>query len=135
MSSKTTMTHDADAPTQAELTEAHVGLAKEKLGEAGAHLKQAAGLAGETIREAASAATAQLGAGAGKVRGELGEAAGATGDAAAHVGAIADETLEQVMGKGKAFLASAQGLIREHPVAAFGAAFAVGWLLSRATRR
>lgn len=133
--SQNTISSNHAEPTPSELTEAHVGLAKEKLGEAGSHLRQAAGLAGESIRGAASAAGAQLGAGAGKVRGELGEAVGATGDAAAHVGAIADEKLEQVMGKGKEFLASAQGLIREHPVAAFGAAFAVGWLLSRVTRR
>lgn len=123
------------SPTSTDANTDHAAAARAKLGEAGAHLKSAANLAGTTARQAAEAAAGELKAGRESVREELGEA-GKAGRAAAHEAReVAEEQLDAALSKGREFLNSAEALIREKPLAAFGVAFAAGFLLSRLARR
>lgn len=116
-------------------TESHAAAAKAHLKESGEHLRHAASLAGTSAKHAAQAARDELRVGGEAVREELDEARKA-GRAAAHEAReVADEKLEAALGKGREFLASAEALIRERPLAAFGVAFAAGFLLSRIGRR
>ncbi len=64
----------------------------------------------------------------------LKDAAGAAGEAV-DVKAAAGAEVDRIKEKSRDLWDSAEGVIREHPVAAFGAAFAVGWLIARVGRR
>ena len=66
---------------------------------------------------------------------QLKEAVSAGRKAASEAGAAASAEVDELIGKGRDALCEAQELIRKHPVAAFGVAFAAGWVLSRLTRR
>ncbi len=66
---------------------------------------------------------------------QLTEAVNACRKAASEAGATASAEIDELVDKGRNVLCEAQGLIRKHPVAAFGVAFAAGWMLSRLTRR
>ncbi len=107
--------------------------------EAKERLKDAVGAAGDAVRSAATtgaqAARADLAAGKEAITDPLHDAASAgrsaASDAKAAVGAEADRVRE----KGRELWDSAEGVIRQHPLAAFGAAFAVGWLVARLGRR
>ena len=107
---------------------------KENLAEAGSHLKAAAGAAGEAIRGAGSAAGDELRLGRANVKAELADSALAGLAAAEEGAAVAREQVDALMDKGKDLIDSAAELIREKPLAAFGVAFAAGWLISRLTR-
>jgi len=113
----------------------HVATARSKIGEAGAHLKTAASLASVSARHAAEAAASELKVGGEAIRGELGSAGEAGKQAAQEASEVAREQVDAALSKGRAFLSSGEALIREKPLAAFGIAFAAGFLLSRLARR
>lgn len=113
----------------------HAAAAREKLSEAGAHLKSAANLAGTSARHAAEAAASELKVGREAVKDELGEAGKAGRAAAQEAREVASEQVEVALSKGREFLSATEALIREKPLAAFGVAFAAGFLLSRLARR
>lgn len=63
------------------------------------------------------------------------DAASSTADAAREVGADLQQRTDDLMEQGREVLTDAERWIRERPVAAFGIAFGVGYLLSRLLRR
>ena len=65
----------------------------------------------------------------------LADARDAASTAASEVGSAASAELDVLVDKGKDLWASAETLIRKHPVGAFGAAFATGWLIAKLMRR
>ena len=107
--------------------------------EAKERLKDAAGAAGEAVRSASTsavqAARSDLKAGKESVTDPLHDAAAAGRHAASDVKAAAGAEVDRIKEKSRDLWDSAEGVIREHPVAAFGAAFAVGWLIARLGRR
>lgn len=107
--------------------------------EAKERLKDAVGAAGEAVRSAATtgtqAARADLSAGKGAITDPLHDAASAGRSAASEAKAAVVAEADQLMEKSRELWGSAEGVIRQHPLAAFGAAFAVGWLVSRLGRR
>ncbi|WP_066091846.1 hypothetical protein [Xanthomonas massiliensis] len=107
---------------------------KENLSEAGSHLKSAGKAAGEAIKDAAGAAGDELKLGRANVKAELSDSALAGLSAAEAGGAVAKEQMDALVDKGKDLLDSATDLIRERPLAAFGVAFATGWLIAKLTR-
>lgn len=113
----------------------HAATARAKVGEAGSHLKSAANLAGVSARHAAEAAASELKVGRDAVKGELGSAGKAGKQAAQEASAVAREQVDAALSKGRSFLNSGEALIRERPLAAFGVAFAAGFLISRLARR
>lgn len=113
----------------------HAAAARARIGEAGARLKNAASLAGVTARHAAEAAAGELKVGRDAVKDELDEAGRASREAAQEASAVAREKVDVALSKGREFIASTEALIREKPLAAFGVAFAAGFLLSRLARR
>jgi ElaB/YqjD/DUF883 family membrane-anchored ribosome-binding protein len=112
----------------------HTEAIKTHLGEAGEHLKQAAVAAGGAVKNAVSAAGDELRLGQAQVKAELADTAVAGLGAAEHLGGAASEQMNALLDKGRDLLDSAADLIRERPLAAFGVAFAAGWLLSRLGR-
>ena len=112
----------------------HTEAVKSNLGDAGAHLKQAASAAGGAIKGAAGAAGDELRLGKAQIKAELADGALSGLGAAEHLGAAAGEQAGALMDKGRDLLDSAAELIRERPLVAFGAAFAAGWIISRLGR-
>ena len=107
---------------------------KTNLGEAGTHLKQAAIAAGDAIKGAASAAGGEVQLGKAQMKSELAEGALSGLTAAEHLGGAAGEQMDALMDKGRDLIDSAAELIRERPLAAFGVAFAAGWIISKLGR-
>ncbi|WP_374249721.1 hypothetical protein [Thermomonas sp.] len=107
---------------------------KANLGEAGSHLKQAAVAAGGAVRNAAGAAGDELRLGTAQVKAELADSGVAGLDAAQHLGGAVGEQMDALVEKGRDLLDSAAELIRERPLAAFGVAFAAGWIISKLAR-
>ena len=107
---------------------------KANLGEAGTHLKQAAVAAGGAIKGAASAAGDEMKLGKAQVKSELADGALAGLSAAEHFGGAAGEQMDALMEKGRDLIDSAAELIRERPLAAFGVAFAAGWIIAKLAR-
>ena len=107
---------------------------KANLGEAGTHLKQAAVAAGGAIKGAASAAGDEMKLGKAQVKSELADGALAGLSAAEHFGGAAGEQMDALMEKGRDLIDSAADLIRARPLAAFGVAFAAGWIISKLGR-
>lgn len=107
---------------------------KANLGEAGTHLKQAASAAGEALKNAAGAAGDEMKLGKAQVKSELADGALAGIGAGEHLGGAAGEQVDALMEKGRDLIDSAAELIRERPLAAFGVAFAAGWIISRLGR-
>ena len=107
---------------------------KSNLGEAGSHLKQAAVAAGGAIKGAASAAGDEVRLGKAELKSELAQSALSSISAAEHMGTAAGEQMDVLMDKGRDLIDSAAELIRERPLAAFGAAFAAGWIISKLGR-
>lgn len=112
----------------------HTEAVKSNLGEAGSHLKQAASAAGGAVKSATSSAGDELRVGKAQVKAELADGAVAGLSAAEHLGGAAGEQMDALMGKGRDLLDSASELIRERPLAAFGVAFAAGWIISKLGR-
>lgn len=96
---------------------------KENLSEAGTHLKSAANAAGDELK-----------LGRANVKAELSDTALAGMAAAEFGGAAAKEQIDVLVAKGNDLLESATDLIRERPLAAFGVAFAAGWVIAKLAR-
>ena len=107
---------------------------KTNLGEAGSHLKQAATAASDAFKGAAHAAGDEMRVGKAQMKSELAQGALSGITAAEHMGAAASEQMDVLMDKGRDLIDSAAELIRERPLAAFGAAFAAGWIISKLGR-
>jgi len=107
---------------------------KNSLGEAGSHLKQAARDAGDAIKGASGAAGDELRVGKAHVKSDLADSALAGISAAEHAGAAAREQADVLLDKGRDLIDSAAELIRERPIASFGAAFAAGWIIAKLAR-
>lgn len=107
---------------------------KTNLGEAGTHLKQAAVAASDAIKGAAGAAGDEMRLGKAQMKSELADGALAGLTAAEHMGGATGEQVDKLMDKGRDLLDSASELIRERPLAAFGVAFAAGWIISKLGR-
>ncbi|MFT4178789.1 MAG: hypothetical protein QM612_04895 [Thermomonas sp.] len=107
---------------------------KANLGEASAHLKQAAVAASDALKGAASAAGEEMKLGKAQMKAELADGALSGINAAEHLGGAAGEQMDALMDKGRDLLDSAADLIRERPLAAFGVAFAAGWIISKLGR-
>ncbi|MGH8084002.1 MAG: hypothetical protein ACREPV_01825 [Lysobacter sp.] len=107
---------------------------KNSLGEAGGHLKQAARDAGDAIKGASGAAGDELKVGKAHVKSDLADSALAGISAAEHASAAAREQADVLMDKGRDLIDSAAELIRERPIASFGAAFAAGWIIAKLAR-
>lgn len=107
--------------------------------EAKERLKDAASAATDAVRSAASSAASaareDFATGRQQVREPLADAAAAGRTAASEVRDAAAAEFDVLVNKGKDLWGSAEGVIRQHPVAAFGTALAVGWLLAKLTRR
>ncbi|WP_425608247.1 hypothetical protein [Thermomonas flagellata] len=112
----------------------HTDALKSNLGEAGSHLKQAASAAGAALKHAGAAAGDELKLGKAEAKAELADGALAGLAAAEHLGGAAGEQVDALMEKGRDLLDSAAELIRERPLAAFGIAFAAGFIISKLAR-
>jgi ElaB/YqjD/DUF883 family membrane-anchored ribosome-binding protein len=112
----------------------HTEAVKNNLGEAGSHLKQAAVVAGDALKGAASAAGSEVKLGSTQIKGELADTALAGINAVEHLGAATGEQVDALMDKGRDLIDSAAELIRERPLAAFGVAFATGWIIAKLAR-
>ena len=64
----------------------------------------------------------------------LKQAAAAAGDALKSAASAAGEQVDALMDKGRDLIDSAAELIRERPLAAFGVAFATGWIIAKLAR-
>jgi hypothetical protein len=136
MSKQTKPVPDNDAtPDPVETAAVAVG----HLYEAKERLKDAAAAAGSAVRSAAStaaqAARDDLKAGKDAIADPLHDVASASRAAASEARAAASAEFDVLVDKGKELWSSAEGVIRKHPVAAFGAALAAGWLVARMVRR
>ncbi len=107
---------------------------KNNLGEAGSHLKQAAVAAGDALKGAAIASGDELRLGKAQMKSELADGALAGLSAAEHFSSATGEQVDVLMDKGRDLIESASELIRERPLAAFGVAFATGWIISKLGR-
>lgn len=112
----------------------HTEALKDNLGEAGSHLKQAAVAAGGALKGAASAAGGEMKLGTAQLKAELADGALAGITAAEHLTAATGEQVDALMDKGRDLIDSAAELIRERPLAAFGVAFATGWIIAKLAR-
>ena len=107
---------------------------KTNLGEAGTHLRNAAGHAGTAIMGAAGAAGEEMRLGKAQMKSELAESALSGIAAVEQAGAAGREQVDVLMDKSRDLIESAADLIRERPLAAFGMAFATGWIISKLGR-
>lgn len=100
--------------------------------EAKERLKDAAAAAGTVVKNVASSAVAE---GRERIGEPLSDARSAAGAAATQAGHAVSAEFDVIVDKGKELWSSAEELIRKRPVAAFGTAFAVGWLIAKLARR
>ena len=107
---------------------------KTDLGEAGQHFKGAAVAAGDAIKGAATAAGDEMRLGKAQMKAELADGTLSSISAAENLGAASREQVDAIMDKGRDLIDSAAELIRERPLAAFGVAFAAGWIISKLAR-
>lgn len=104
------------------------------LGECGTQLKQAALDAGTAVRNAAGAAGDELRLGKAAVKADLADSALAGIAAGERASQLAGEQMDTLMEKGRELADTAAEMVRERPLAAFGAAFAAGWLIAKLGR-
>ena len=116
------------------MTPTHTDNLKSSLSEAGGHLKQAASDTASTARNVAAAAGSEIKLGAAHLKADLADSALAGIDALEEGGAAAGEQVDVLLDKGRDLIDSAADLIRERPIAAFGAAFAAGWIIAKLAR-
>ena len=122
------MTTKSDPMDTAASAVGHLYEAKERL-------KDAAVATGSSIKQAAVAARDTLADSGDTIGRPLQDAKRAAGTAASEVGQAASDELDVLVDKGKELWSSAETLIRKHPIGAFGAAFATGWLIAKLMRR
>ena len=107
---------------------------KENLNEAGSHLKSAANALGSAVKSAAGAAGEEFKLGHSKLKAELTDTAQAGRAAASFGTAVAKEHASALSDKGRDLMDNAIEIIRQRPLAAFGTAFAAGWLIAKLVR-
>lgn len=107
---------------------------KSNLNEAGSHLKQAARDTGDALKGAAGAAGDELRLGKAHLKADLADTALAGIAAAEQAGSAAGEQVDMLLDKGRDLIESAAELVRERPLASFGAAFAAGWIIAKLAR-
>jgi ElaB/YqjD/DUF883 family membrane-anchored ribosome-binding protein len=112
----------------------HTEAARNKLSEAGDHLKQAAQLAGNTARSAAEVARNELRSGGHAVGEELSEVAQSAAGLAHEAREVASEQFDAAVSKGRSLMHSAEEMVREHPMASLGVAVLAGILIARLGR-
>jgi len=112
----------------------HTDNLKTNLSEAGGHLKQAATDTAEAVRGAASAAGEEIRLGRANLKADLADGSVAALSALEEATAAGSEQVDQLMEKGRDLIDSAADLIRERPIASFGAAFAAGWIIAKLAR-
>lgn len=100
--------------------------------EAKERLKDAASAAGTVVKNVASTAVSESRERIGEPLSDVGSATAAAAERAGH--AVSAE-FDVIVDKGKELWRSTEELIRKRPVAAFGTAFAVGWLIAKLARR
>ncbi len=115
------------SPTSTDAVKTH-------LGEAGSHLTQAARDAGAAVKNAANVAADELKLGRATVKSDLADSAMAGVAAFEEGGTAAKEQYDVLLDKGRDLVESAADLIRERPIAAFGTAFAAGWIIAKLAR-
>lgn len=108
---------------------------KRNLGDTGSHLRQAAHDSSDAARNAGRAASDELNIGKANVKADLADSALSGIAAAESLSEASREQVDALMEKSQDLIESASDLIRERPLASFGAAFAAGWLISRLARR
>ncbi len=107
---------------------------KTNLNDAGSHLAQAARDASSAVKSATSVASDELKLGKATVKADLADSA-MSGVAAFEEGsAAAKEQVDVLMERGRDLVDSAADMIRERPIASFGAAFAAGWIIAKLAR-
>jgi ElaB/YqjD/DUF883 family membrane-anchored ribosome-binding protein len=116
------------------MTPTHTENLKSNLSESGSHLKQAARDAGDAIKGATNAAGDEVRLGKANLTADLADSALAGLAALEEGGAAAGEQVDQLLDKGRDLIDSAADLIRERPIASFGAAFAAGWIIAKLAR-
>ena len=107
---------------------------KANLGEAGAHLKNAATDAGSAIKNAAGVAGDELKMGRAAVKADLADSALAGISAFEEGSAARKEQVDALMDKGRDLIGGAADLIRERPIASFGVALAAGYVIAKLAR-
>jgi ElaB/YqjD/DUF883 family membrane-anchored ribosome-binding protein len=112
----------------------HTENVKNNLSEAGSHLRQAAVDATETVRGAASAAGNEVRLGRANLKADLADGALAGLAAAEEAIGAGSEQVDVLLDKGRDLIDNAADLIRERPIASFGAAFAAGWIIAKLAR-
>jgi ElaB/YqjD/DUF883 family membrane-anchored ribosome-binding protein len=100
--------------------------------EAKERLKDAASAAGTVMKNVAANAVSESRERIGE---PLADARDATAAAAERTGHAVSAEFDVLVDRGKQLWSSAEDLIRKRPVAAFGTAFAVGWLIAKLARR
>lgn len=112
----------------------HTDNLKSSLSEAGGHLKQAATDTADAVRGAAAAAGEEMRLGRAHLKADLAEGAVAGLSALEAAAGAGGEQMDQLLDKGRDLIDSAADLIRERPIASFGAAFAAGWIIAKLAR-
>ena len=112
----------------------HTDNLKNNLSEAGAHFKQAAIDAGTTVRGMATATAEEVRLGRANLTADLADGAIASLAAVEEVVEAGSEQMDVLMDRGRDLVDSAADLIRERPIASFGAAFAAGWIIAKLAR-
>ena len=100
--------------------------------EAKERLKDAASAAGTVVKNVAANAVSESRERVGEPLSDVRSAAAAAAERTGH--AVSAE-FDVIVDKGKELWRSTEELIRKRPVAAFGTAFAVGWLIAKLARR
>ena len=112
----------------------HTENLKNNLSEAGGHFKQAAIDAGSTVLGIATAAGDEVRLGRANLKADLADGAIASLAAVEEVVEAGSEQMDVLMDRGRDLVDSAADLIRERPIASFGAAFAAGWIIAKLAR-
>lgn len=107
---------------------------KSNLGEAGTHLKESAAAASETLKGAARLSGDDFKLGKAELKAGLADTGLAALAAAEALPPATREQVDMLMEKGEDLIDSAAELIRERPLAAFGMAFATGWIIAKLGR-
>jgi ElaB/YqjD/DUF883 family membrane-anchored ribosome-binding protein len=132
MNARTDANSNVDPMQTAAAAVGHLYEAKERL-------KDAASAAGQAAKHVASSAAHAARETAAQSRDSittpLHDARGAASTAASEAGLAASAEFNHLLDKSRDLWGSAQDVVRKHPVAAFGAAFATGWLVAKLMRR
>lgn len=124
----------APKPKETMMSPTHTDNLKSNLSEAGGHLKQAAVDTADAVRGAAAAAGEEMRLGKAHLKADLADGAIAGLSALEQAAGAGSEQVDQLMEKGRDLIDSAADLIRERPIASFGAAFAAGWIIAKLAR-